>query len=149
MDNKLLNLEKFLLSEIPITRHLGLSVASYEDGCLTLNAPLDENSNHISTVFAGSLNAVMTLAGLGQFWLMLKEYGYEAQIVIQNSVVEYVRPVTKSFGARCLRPEASVIENMIKSLSRKGRARLQLTVEVVENGQRAVRFAGRYVATLS
>jgi thioesterase domain-containing protein len=149
MDRKLLSLENFLLTEIPITRHLGISVSSYDDGCLTLSAPIDENSNHLSTVFAGSLYAVMTLAGLGQFWLILKEYGYEAQIVIQNSVIEYIRPVTRSFAARCLRPDASVIEDLIKSLTRKGKARLQLAVEIEEDGQRAVSFAGRYVATLS
>jgi thioesterase domain-containing protein len=148
MDQRLRSLQEFLLREIPIANHLGISVAGYQDGCLALNAPLEENSNHHSTGFAGSLNAVTTLAGLGQLWLILKEYGYDAQIVIQNSVVEYLRPVTTDFTAVCRRPDRTLIERLVTALARKGKARLSLSAEISEDGERAVSFTGLYVAKL-
>jgi thioesterase domain-containing protein len=148
MEQRLRSLQEFLLKEIPIAKHLGVSVAAYENGCLALNAPFQANSNQHSTGFAGSLNAVTTLAGWGQLWLILKEYGYDAQIVIQNSVVEYLRPVTTDFTAVCHRPERTLIERLIKVLARKGKARLTLSAEISEAGERAVSFTGRYVATL-
>ena len=148
MEQRLRSLQEFLLKEIPIAKHLGISVAAYENGCLALNAPFQENSNQHSTGFAGSLNAVTTLAGWGQLWLILKDYGYDAQIVIQNSVVEYLRPVTTDFTAVCRRPDRTLVERLVKALARKGKARLTLSAEIREDGERAVSFTGRYVATL-
>src|SRR3981081_3989276 len=103
MHEALRTLQQVFTTEIPITRYLSVSVASYQNGCLTLLAPLQENSNHVHTAFAGSLNAVMTLAGWGQLWLILKEYELEGQIVIQNSVIEYLKPVTDGFTVHCQR----------------------------------------------
>ena len=53
--------------EIPITRHMGITLVDYDDRRLTISAPLDKNINHRDTAFGGSLNTLATLAG----WCLL------------------------------------------------------------------------------
>lgn len=146
MEDRLQALQSLFSADIPITKDLGITIAAYDDLCLTLKAPLAENSNHHATAFAGSLNAATTLAGWGLLWLILKEVRCEAQIVIQNSAVKYLRPVTSDFTVQCHKPEHAQITRMLNMLLRKGRARLELCAEIYEYGQMAVSFKGRYVA---
>jgi thioesterase domain-containing protein len=51
-----------------------LLVDSYDQGRLTLKAPFAPNINDKGTVFAGTLNAVATLAGWSLLWLILREH---------------------------------------------------------------------------
>ncbi len=88
MHYRLQELQEILAREIPITQHLGISIESYDKTGLTLKAPLQQNINHKSTAFAGSLNALLTLAGWGLLWLLLQERDMHAQIVIQESMIQ-------------------------------------------------------------
>src|ERR1700724_3477687 len=83
--------------EIPITREIGIKVAHYNGEQLALSAPIERNINHKATAFAGSLNSVVTLAGWGMIWLLLKELDITATIVIQDSASHYRKPVTRDF----------------------------------------------------
>ena len=96
-----------LRRDMPITRALGLRVVGTEGGGLVLSSPLEPNINHKGTAFAGSLNATATLAGWGTIWLLLREHGIRSHVVIQDSTVHYVRPVTGDFTARCRAPSPS------------------------------------------
>lgn len=131
--------------EIPVTRHIGIRVASYDGETLALSAPLAANINHKATAFAGSLNSLVTLAGWGLIWLLLKEWDISATTVIQDSVCNYKRPVTRDFTAACFKPEAAELAHFAGMLREKGRARLELQVEIRENEVVAVSFQGRYV----
>ena len=130
--------------EIPLSQALGLRVVS-GDGGLTLHAPLAPNINHKDTAFAGSLNAVLTLAGWGLLWLLLERAELRAKVVIQDSQVDYLRPVTADFTAVCAEPADEVVERFLTTLRRHGRARLALDATISERGDVAVRFCGRYV----
>ena len=69
-------LQHVLNHEIPLTSHLGLQVRGDADPeSLSFWAAISPNLNHKSTAFAGSLNSVLTLAGWGLVWLLLKEWG--------------------------------------------------------------------------
>ncbi|HEX2910086.1 MAG TPA: thioesterase domain-containing protein [Chloroflexia bacterium] len=149
MEELLGELQSTLNAEIPLTRALGVRVLRYENATLELSAPLQENINHKDTAFAGSLNALATLAGWSLLWLVLKEAGLSAKIVIQDSSTGYLLPVTQDFSACCSLPEPAVLERFIKTLTRKGIARLELTSSIIENGKVAVSFKGRYVAQAS
>ena len=146
-----------LRRDMPITKALGLRVVGNEGGGLVLRSPLEPNINHLTTVleraahhkgtaFAGSLNATATLAGWGTIWLALREHGIRSHVVIQDSTVHYVRPVTGDFTARCKAPSATAIERLVKSVAKKGRGRIELDVTVADASGDAVRFHGRYVA---
>jgi len=148
MHDRLRELQEILAQEIPITQHLGITVESYDDEGLTLKAPLRQNINHKSTAFAGSLNALLTLAGWGLIWLLLKERDMHAHIVIQESMSSYLRPVTRDFSAWCHKPDPAYITRLETTLKRKGKARLQLQSEIREGDIVAVTFSGRYVVFL-
>ncbi|HEX4204025.1 MAG TPA: thioesterase domain-containing protein [Ktedonobacteraceae bacterium] len=138
-------LQETFYHEIPITRHLGIHAESYEEGQLVLSAPLEPNINHKQTAFAGSLNALVTLAGWGQLWLILKERTLQGKIVIQDSSSNYIRPVDRNLVARCNRPEPEHIDFLQESLRKRGKARIELIAEIYNGEQLAVTFKGRYV----
>src|ERR1700686_1757934 len=95
--------------EIPITREIGIRVAHYDGEQLALTAPIERNINHKATAFAGSLNSVVTLAGWGMIWLLLKELDSGGTFVVQDSGSHYRRPVTQDFTAICYRPDAEQV----------------------------------------
>ncbi|MDF5730915.1 MAG: thioesterase domain-containing protein [Rhizonema sp. PD38] len=148
MKERLQELQETFYTEIPITYYLGVIVQDYNGNCLTLKAALEKNINHKDTAFAGSLNALVTLAGWGLLWLILKEQELKANIVIQDSRISYLKPVTTHFSAKCYLPESSQISHFVSILSKRGKARLELYLEVWEAGALAVAFQGRYVAVL-
>lgn len=140
-------LETVLHHEIPLSRQTGLTVQRYDGVCLALGAPLAPNINHKATAFAGSLNAVMTLAGWGTVWLLLAERGLHGTIVIQESSTRYQLPVGQDFTAICRMPQADETERFLAGLRRRGKARLALKVEILDGDNRvAVAFTGMYVA---
>lgn len=135
--------------EIPITRDIGITVARYDGEQLALTAPLERNVNHKATAFAGSLNSVVTLAGWGMIWLLLKELDISATIVIQDSTSHYRRPITRDFTAICSRPGDEQVEQFARTLREKGRARLELAATISERDVLVMSFQGRYVALLN
>jgi thioesterase domain-containing protein len=141
----LAELEATIHHEIPISAAMGLRVAAYADGALTLHAPLAPNVNHTQTAFAGSLNAVVTLAGWGLVWLILRQAALDGQIVIQDSSIQYLRPVTSDVAATCRLSEPDQLNAFQTLLGRRGRARIGVAGEIREDGSIAVRFTGRYV----
>ncbi len=144
--DRLRQLEETLHHEIPLTRQLGVTVESYDGARLRLRAPLAPNINHKDTAFAGSLNAVVTLAGWGLLWLILQEEGLAAKIVIQDSAVNYLLPISTDFSADCYQPDPALLAKFVRTLRRHGQARLELEVEIRSGDQLALRFKGRYVA---
>lgn len=140
-------LQQVLHHEIPLSRQMRLTVHQYDGECLSLRAPLAPNINHKATAFAGSLNAVATLAGWGTMWLVLAEHGLRGTIVIQESTTRYLLPVGTDFVATCRLPMAHEAERFLAGLRRRGKARLPLAVSILDDdGRVAVAFTGTYVA---
>jgi thioesterase domain-containing protein len=148
MQDLLSELQAALQAEIPLSKAIGIRVSGYEEGVLALSAPLGPNVNHQCNAFAGSLAAVVTLSGWGLLWLLLREERLHAQIVIQDCAIAYLRPVTRDFTACCAAPELEQSARFLETLCRRGRARIELTAEIAEDGQPAVTFTGRYAAQL-
>lgn len=134
-----------LRTEMPVTQHLGIEPAGYRHGVLTLRAPLAANVNHKGTAFGGSLNAIATLAGWSVLWLALREHDLPGEVVIQDSTVRYLRPVTGDFQARSGPPEPEALSRLLSAVRRRGRGRISLVAEVEDQGGVAVSFSGRYV----
>ncbi|MEK8089057.1 YiiD C-terminal domain-containing protein [Thermithiobacillus plumbiphilus] len=147
-DDKAQLLQTLLLTEIPLTQALQLQVESLDDQGLRLRAPLLPNLNQERSAFAGSLNALVTLAGWGMTWSLISEAGLQAAILIQDSRIQYLWPVHQDFSAFCPPPEPSEAQRFIRALAQKGRARLSLSAEIQADGRLLATFAGRYVATL-
>jgi thioesterase domain-containing protein len=145
VQDHLFELQNTLYKEIPITRHFNLTVGSYDGHSLRLDAPLAENINHAGTAFGGSLSSLVTLAGWGIVWFILRESQLEGEIVIQDGACNYLLPVTRDFSAYCYKPEASQITRFERMLRSHGRARLELEAVVLDEDKVAVSFRGRYV----
>lgn len=145
-ESSLSSLRDKLTEEIPLTQPLGLVVARLDTSGLRLEAPLEGNRNHEGTAFAGSVNAVATLAGWGWVWLAVRNTGIGASVVLQNSEIDFLRPITDDFSATAIPPATDEMERFQGALRRRGRARVTVTVEVLAGSELVSRFSGRYVA---
>lgn len=144
-------LQDFFRREIPITRAMGFSVHGWDGKHLDVAARLSKNMNHKKNAFGGSLYSLATMAGWGMARLLAEEGGMNCHVVIQKGSLEYLRPVSKDFRARCPRPDAKTVEAFMQSLKRKGKARLEVACELAEASAAkeagpAARFQGTFVA---
>jgi len=115
---------------------------------LWLSMPLGPNRNPHQTAFAGSLNALCTLAGWAATHLLLEELGTRGATVIRRSSIKYHHPVeTPRVVAQCLPLRVEHREHFVEMLHEKGQAKLDHVVEIASPtaGEPAVLFAGSYV----
>src|SRR3954453_23349947 len=82
--------------EIPMRSQMGIRVHDGGVDGLVMWLPLNPNRNHQQTAFAGSLNALCTIAGWGYVFLLLRKLGRGGNIVIHRSQIKYLEPVTTS-----------------------------------------------------
>lgn len=128
-------LEDYLRREIPLSRDMGVRVASLDSGALELEAPLAPNRNHKGTAFGGSLYSLATLAAWGTVRALLAPAGpgmagQAAHVVIVEGALNYLKPVQGAFVARCERPGEAEAARFRQALLRKGKARIALRSEV-------------------
>jgi|SRR5947209_8581215 len=142
----LIEAEKFLHEQIPITRAMGLRVVANDENGFVVEAPVALNSNHLRTAFGGSINAVATLAAYGFLWLELNEAA--VHVVVAKSSIEFLRPVHETIRATCPRPDANVLTEFRRHFGEQGKARITLRVKVTESGETAAEFEGRFVARI-
>lgn len=141
------SLEKYLLKNIPISSAIGIQVELATLDKIVLSAPFSNNINHKKTVFGGSLHAVATLAGWCLVHVNLDElYGSHVQIVIANSEVKYLLPVLSDFKAECVLPDFKEWDKFLKTLQKKGKARLQVSVKIFQESKLAVDYSACFVA---
>src|SRR2546423_15126088 len=97
----LVEAEKFLHEQIPITRAMGLRVVANDESGFTVEAPVALNSNHLRTAFGGSINQLDTLAAYGFMLVELNDNA--AHVVVVESTVRFAPPVRETTPAPCLR----------------------------------------------
>lgn len=145
---QLADLQQVLEVEIPMCAQMAMRVTDYSVGGLGVSMPLDPNRNHQQTAFAGSLNALCTIAGWGTMYLLLRRLETEGNIVIRRSTIKYHRPVaTCEVVARCLPIDPLAEQHFAEMYREKGQAKLDLLVEIAGTGRAAVSFSGSYVVS--
>jgi thioesterase domain-containing protein len=144
VDRALLQAEKFLHEQIPITRAMGVRVVARDADGFTVEAPVALNSNHLRTAFGGSINAVATLAAYGFLWMELNDAA--AHVVVAESSIRFLRPVRETIRAVCARPAPDELAAFRAEFAANGKARIELRVNVVEAGLTAAEFEGAFVA---
>jgi thioesterase domain-containing protein len=135
--------EGFLHEKIPLSLAMAVRVESFDDDLLVLTAPLEPNHNHLGTAFGGSLSALATLAGYSLLWLEIK--ASDCHIVVRSSSIDYRRPVRGELRAVCRRIDADELARLRETFFKKGRSRIRLHVDVVEDGEVCVAFEGVFV----
>jgi len=142
----LAELQAILEREIPMCAQMGICVHDGGTDGLVMRMPLTPNRNHQQTAFAGSLNALCTIAGWGSVYLLLRELGRDGNIVIRRGTIRYQEPVTSSeILARCQPVSAEARQYFLEMLCDKGQAKLDLAVEIAGADGPAVSFSGSYV----
>lgn len=139
-------LQDYLHHHIPISAALGIQVTHATSEKVILQAPMAPNINHKKTVFGGSLHAVVTLACWSLLFTNLTEWPEPTEIVIQQSEIDYLLPVTKDFTAEANFPELTAWQKFTAILARRGKAKIQLTASIYQDSQLAVAFKGSFVA---
>lgn len=128
---------------------MGVSVTSLSNQQLCLSAPLQQNINHKSTAFGGSLYNLAVLAGWGLIAARLDNAGLRAEIVIQESQIKYIRPVKNNFVACAEIDDEVRFKQFQQQLQRRDKARISLESRIFEQDELAVRFSGRYVVLVT
>ncbi|HUE96534.1 MAG TPA: YiiD C-terminal domain-containing protein [Longimicrobiaceae bacterium] len=139
------DLELYLHKHIPISAAMGVTVASASADRVHLQAPLDLNINHRSTVFGGSAAAVAILAGWSLLHVRIGHEGRGDRIVIQRSSVDYVLPIDDDFDAIARAPDPADWRRFQKMLARRGVGRIDLAVELRCHREVAGECVGAYV----
>ena len=138
--------QQFIHDQIPLTRHMGFERIDYDGRDLAFELSLQPNHNDKGTAFAGALSASANLCGWGAITLLLQTETESYDVVIRDSRLEYMLPVTRDFRIQARMPQASEIEAFLERLRERGKGRCELMVEVVEDGNCCFRFSGTYVA---
>ena len=146
-EKELRNLGHFIRQEMTITRYLAFDITRFDERGLAFTAPLAANVNHQGTVFGGSLNMMAVLSAWSMVNLLCKNMGLKAEVVIQKNTIEYRKPVYKDFEAICLIPSFDEVSAFANMLNRRKVGRLNVTSIVESEGECAVHFEGRFVAT--
>lgn len=137
-------LEAYLYEAIPLVSAMQITVASLENNCLQLAAPLAPNSNHIGTGFGGSLQGLATLACWGVVWLLFDKL--PTHIVVQESHMRFTAPAREDFTASCAFPEEKIIQRCHKTWQTRGKTRLALNAQVHSGEQLVGEYQGQFVA---
>jgi thioesterase domain-containing protein len=145
----LAELQETLESAIPMCAQMGMRVHALGDGGITLRAPLDRNRNHQGTAFAGSLNALCTMAGWANVFLLMRSHGLTGDVVIRRSSIKYLHPVrSQEILARSHQVGDRERDFFLEMLADKGQAKVDVRVEITAADETVVAFNGSYVVSL-
>lgn len=111
-----------------------------------LAAPLVPNINHRETVFGGSASAVAILAAWSLLHTRLHSAGLDARLVIQSNTMHYDLPIADDFTARAFIDTPDAWPQFIRTLARKGKARIAVAAVLECQGVQAGRLRGEFVA---
>ncbi len=147
-DRFLEELRATLARGIPVCAKMGFDVRAYDQQQLTLAAPLHLNRNHQDTAFAGSLNALCTIAGWGRVLLLVRQHGMRGDIVIRRSAIRYLKPIESSdILAQTLPISAADEQYFLEMLRAKRQAKIEIRVHIPPGDVPFVSFHGSYVVT--
>jgi len=139
-------IEQYLHSHIPLSKAMGIRVRVATPGRVELAAPLAPNINHHETLFGGSGAAVATLCAWTLVHVGLLHSGVRAATVIQRNAMSYEEPIQGDFTAVCTLIDDTAWQRFLKTLERRGRARITMTAHLVFEGRQAASFEGDFVA---
>lgn len=145
-----------IAQSIPIINHLGIEIRDISSRHAVLAAPLDKNINYEGTAFGGSINTVAILSCylMTHHFMRINEISFKS-LVIQDSSIQYLKPVDGDFYARCESPNEYKVQQFLRTLNQKKIARLELHSNIFRDcdgphGPDTVhaKFVGRFVAGL-
>jgi thioesterase domain-containing protein len=141
-----LRTERYLHAHIPLSAAMGLRVRVATPELVILSAPLAPNINHHEMVFGGSGAVLATLSAWTLLHLRLEDAGVRANLVIQRSAMEYQKPIPGDFDALCQFGDPDAWQRFRATLTRRGRARIGLSAQLLHAAREMASFMGEFVA---
>ena len=139
-------LERYLHLHIPLSKAMQVSVVAAGAATVVLKAPLEPNINHQETVFGGSASALAILAAWSLVHTCLLDVGIASRLVIQRNTVAYELPIDGEFTARSSIEDPEAWHQFVRTLTRKGKARISVSSVLELAGQRVGLLTGEFVA---
>ena len=140
------DVERYLHRHIPLSVAMGIRVRLATPGRVELAAPLAPNINHHETLFGGSGAAVATLSAWTLVHVGLLHANVQAATVIQRNAMTYDEPIRGDFVAVATRIDEPGWERFLRTLERRGRARVTMTAHLVFEERAVASFEGDFVA---
>jgi thioesterase domain-containing protein len=134
--------------EIMLAKPMGIIVEAANDARLVLRAPLAPNANHKGTAFGGSLYSLAVLTGWAWLTRFLATRNLDAEAVIQESNMRFLKPVHGEMRACIDTPADADIDKFQKMLVRADRGRIRLQVKMHEGSTLATVFDGLFAAAM-
>jgi thioesterase domain-containing protein len=133
IEEKYKDLAALVESSIQIVKHMGLKVVSMKDRYVKLQMPIQNNINHVGTMYAGSLFTLGEIMG-GAIFLASFDIGKYYPLV-KDVQIRYRRPALTDITVEAALGEDRV-EQILKELGEKGKADFNLDLELTDaNGE--------------
>lgn len=139
------DLDAYLHTHIPLSRHMGLHVILAEPGCVRVQMPLAPNLNPHGTIFGGALSALGLVTGWMLVHAAFERAGLAAKVVGQRSDSQFLAPASADCIAESTCP-AAALEQLLASFRSRGRARLQLDTRIRVGALDVVHHRSTFVA---
>jgi thioesterase domain-containing protein len=139
-------LERYLHENIPLTKAMGIKIILASPERVLLECPLEPNINIHGTAFGGSISALATITGWLWIHVYMRERKLAPKLVISESKMQFLEPVTGKFSAELRAPSEKIISAFTQSFDRRGSARIDLNVSVLSDGEEVGLFTGTYAA---
>lgn len=123
-----------------------VAVLELSENWVCLGAPLPPNVNHRGTVFGGSACALSTLAAWSLLYCRLTDQVPSTSVVLQRSSMSYQRPIAQAFSARASLAPGALWPEFLRTLQRRGKARISVGARLICAGEEAGVFEGEFVA---
>ena len=141
-------LQRRIDREIMLAKPRGIIVEAANDAALILRAPLAPNANHKGTAFGGSLYSLAVLTGWAWLTRFLVTRKLDAQAVIQESNMRFLKPVHGEMRACLEIPADAEVRKFQRMLVRADRGRIRLQVKMHEGSTLATVFDGLFAAAM-
>jgi len=123
-----------------------VAVLELADDSVLLAAPLAPNVNHRGTVFGGSACTLAILAAWSLLYCRLEQRIPATSLVLQRNSMSYDRPIAGPFSAHAALPPQAPWPLFLRTLERRGTARISVSARLMCAEQEAGRFVGEFVA---
>ncbi|MBK8181626.1 MAG: YiiD C-terminal domain-containing protein [Candidatus Competibacteraceae bacterium] len=137
-------LNDYLKRHVPLFQAMQAALDRCDETGVRISAPLAPNINDKGIAFGGSMAAIASLTGWALTRATLNQHGENAEIVITDSALKFLRPVRGEIVSESEQPEAAKVEHFITNYRQRGRARWTVEVTIRADDELAMTFIGQY-----
>lgn len=137
--------QRWLEAAIPMVRAMGIQAMSEEEGALIWRLALSPSLNDKGTGFGGALTAQATLQGWCWVTLLLRQQGWQRDVVVADASQRFMAPVTQDYRMVCVPEAPADVQLLIDKLNTRGKGSITLKQQLMCGNTLCLEASGRYV----